>query len=75
MCAIRCPAEIVQYHVAQLARRMYGRYGLKPEPNIAQKVEEVRGGTFTEDFEQLLAMDADQLKDVYIKRQQAKEVY
>ncbi|MHC4395822.1 MAG: 4Fe-4S dicluster domain-containing protein [Planctomycetota bacterium] len=75
LCAIRCPAEIVQYHVAQLGRRMYGKYGLPQEPNVTQKVKEVTDGKFDKDFKELLTLNSDKLESIYTKQQKTKEVY
>ena len=39
LCAARCPAEIVQYHIGLLARRLYGRY-------VAPKAAHVQTATW-----------------------------
>jgi formate hydrogenlyase subunit 6/NADH:ubiquinone oxidoreductase subunit I len=75
LCAIRCPAEIVQYHVAQLGRRMYGKHGLQQERNVTQKAKETEDGRFDKDFQKLLTLSSDELKKVYNKQQKTKEVY
>jgi len=69
LCAIRCPAEITQFNVAQLARRMYGRYGMA-EPEHAQKrLEELEKGVYTEEFAKLLAADRAELERLYAERE------
>jgi heterodisulfide reductase subunit C len=68
LCAIRCPAEIVQYHVGQLGRRMYGRYG-SPEPkHLMARLEEIEQGNFTEALDELVAASTDELKKLYAER-------
>ena len=34
LCALRCPAEIVQHKVGILAKRLYGRYLRKESPEL-----------------------------------------
>ena len=75
LCAIRCPAEIVQYHVAQLGRRMYGRYGIPKEENIENRVKEVEDKKFDQGFKELLVLDIEGIKQKYSERQKDKEVY
>ncbi|GAJ05063.1 unnamed protein product, partial [marine sediment metagenome] len=75
LCAIRCPAEIVQYHIAQLGRRMYGKHGLPQEPNVTQKVKEIESGKFEKDFEKLLTLDSNKLESIYTEQQKTREVF
>jgi heterodisulfide reductase subunit C len=74
LCALRCPAEIVQYHVAQLARRLYGRNGVPEEPNVGAMSARVEDGEFKTEFERLTAMDDKALKALYAEQQQNREV-
>lgn len=75
LCAIRCPAEIVHYHVAQLARRIYGKYGRPEEKNLKKRVEEIEEGKFNQEFEKIMALNIDELKKLYVELQQKREVY
>ncbi len=75
LCAVRCPAEIVQYHAAQLGRRMYGKYGLSEEPNIVKRVEEIMSGKFEEEFKKVMSLQKDELEKVYVKQQNEREIY
>ena len=44
LCAIRCPAEIPQYHVGMLARRLHGKYNMKAPENLEHRVKEIEDG-------------------------------
>jgi heterodisulfide reductase subunit C len=75
LCAVRCPAEIVQYNIAQLGRRMFGRYGLPKEKNIEKRVKELRAKKFDKEFDKIMKLDSDELKKIYIEQQKQREVY
>jgi len=68
LCAIRCPAEITHYNVAQLARRLYGKYVLKDAEQLKTRVEEVESGTYKEEFEKLLGLETNELRKLYVAR-------
>ncbi len=69
LCAIRCPAEIVQYNMAQLARRMFGRYGSKRPESLSKRVKEVKEGKYEKDFRKLLSATIEEFKKLYADRE------
>ncbi len=73
LCAIRCPAEIVHYHVAQLGRRMYGRYGCPEPEHLKRRLEELAQGKFDEEMEKLTALDKEELTRLYESRERESE--
>jgi len=75
LCAIRCPAEIVQYHMAQFARRMYGIYGTPREKNVEKRVEEIKSGKFDKEFQRVMSLSLAELKRIYTEQQNTREVY
>ncbi len=75
LCALRCPAEIVHYHVAQLGRRMFGRYGLPKEKNVVVRVKEIKDKKFEKEFEKILSLEMEELKPIYTEQQKTREVY
>lgn len=75
LCAIRCPAEIVQYHLAQLGRRMFGKYGIPEETNVKKRVEEIESGKFDEEFKRVMNLGLDELKAIYGEQQRTREIY
>ena len=75
LCAIRCPAEIVQYYIGQLGRRMYGRYGLPREENVEKRVKEIKENKYDEEFEKTMSLKNEELRSVYTEHQRTREVY
>lgn len=73
LCAIRCPAEIVQYHVAQLARRMYGHYGCEAPQHLSQRVKEIQEGKFDKEFEDILKKNKKEVEKMYAEREREKD--
>jgi succinate dehydrogenase/fumarate reductase-like Fe-S protein len=65
LCAMRCPAEIVPYNVAQLARRLYGKYIEPAAKPTAKRVEEINACTFDEELETLTHADIEEVKRRY----------
>ncbi len=73
LCAIRCPSEIVQYNVAQLGRRLYGRYD-SPEPeHLKKRLEEIKEGKFDEEMEKVTKHSRKELEQMYAEREREEE--
>lgn len=72
LCATRCPAEIVQYYVGLLARRLYGAYVAKPAPHLKQRQTEMAEKKFDDEIKKLTAMDTKAIKELYDKRDMEK---
>ena len=68
LCTIRCPAEIPQYHVAMLARRLHGKYTLGTPPQLIKRVDEIESGKYEDGFKELMALDKAKLRERYTKR-------
>ncbi|MEW6308360.1 MAG: 4Fe-4S dicluster domain-containing protein [Bacillota bacterium] len=68
LCASRCPAETVQYNVAILARRLYGRYLAKPAQHLATRVAELEAGTHDSALAELVSLDRSDLERRYNAR-------
>ena len=75
LCAIRCPAEIVQYNVAQFGRVMYGKYGFKENESLKKMVKEIKEGEFDKEFKKLLSLSGNKIVDAYKKQQATKSKY
>ena len=69
LCAIRCPAELVHYHLAQLGRRLYGRFGEPRSEYLTKRLEEIKKGVYEEEFKRLIKMSKEELKELYNKRE------
>ncbi|OGC40075.1 4Fe-4S ferredoxin [candidate division WOR-3 bacterium RBG_13_43_14] len=68
LCAMRCPAELAQYNLAQLARRLHGKYNTPAPEHLNKRVEEIIQGKFTKELEDLIKMSVDELRKVYTAR-------
>jgi ferredoxin len=68
LCASRCPAEIVQYYIGILCRRLYSRHIVKPAEDLKARVEEIEQGKFVEEFETLKKASEQELMALYAER-------
>ncbi len=68
LCAMRCPTSIVPYNVAQLARRLYGKYVMPRAKHVDDRVREVEEGKFDEEMKNLMEASLDVLKERYTER-------
>ena len=69
LCALRCPADIVQFNVATLAQRLYGKYLAKPSPELARRLQEIADGKFDQEIEELNNMDNEKIVKKYYSRE------
>jgi len=65
LCASRCPAEIVHYHVALLARRLYGAKVAKPAPHLAERMKEIAAGKFEPGLDKLCSLSEKELSELF----------
>lgn len=73
LCAARCPSELVQYHIAQLARRMYGRYEF-PEPDYLKKrVKDINNGKFNKEMEKIMKASKKEIEKLYAERKRESD--
>lgn len=69
LCASRCYGEIPQYHVAQLARRIWGGKIKPHSEHLATMVEEIEAGKYDDMIAKLKSMGEDELKRTYVERE------
>lgn len=69
LCAARCPAEIPHHHVAQLARRIYGKYQLPRAEHLDKQVEKIDEGEYDDELEELMELNEEDLKERYENRE------
>ena len=65
LCATRCPAEIVHYHVGLLARRLYGAKVAKKSPHLAERMQEIRAGKFEPGLDKLCKLTETELSALF----------
>jgi succinate dehydrogenase/fumarate reductase-like Fe-S protein len=68
LCAARCPAEIVQYNVAVLARRLYGKYLSKKGEYLKSRLKEIKEHKYDKEIEEFMHMDKESIKKKYYAR-------
>ncbi len=68
LCSARCPAEEVQYNIAILCRRLYGRYIAPPAQDLAERVQEIEAGRFDQEIAELKTMSREELAQRYDTR-------
>jgi heterodisulfide reductase subunit C len=68
LCAARCPAEIVQYQVALLCRRLYSRHVAPEAPHLKDRLKEMADGTFNAEMDKLTKMKQADLAELYNNR-------
>ncbi len=68
LCSMRCPADIKHYHMAQMARRIYGRY-MSPVPeHLERRLQEIEEGKFDAELDRLMHMSRKELEAAYAAR-------
>lgn len=65
LCATRCPAEIVHYHVGLLARRLYGSKIQKRSQHLAERMKEINDGKFEPGLDKLCKLDEKELSVLF----------
>jgi succinate dehydrogenase/fumarate reductase-like Fe-S protein len=69
LCASRCMGELPQYHMAQLARRLYGGKLAPRTEHLDEMVQKIAKGYYQEKLDELKKMDTEQLRKLYQQRQ------
>ena len=69
LCAVRCPAEIVPYNAATLARRLYAKYIDGPNQQVLDRAKEVEEGAYDEDIKKLMTAGKEELAELYNNRE------
>jgi len=81
LCATRCMGELAQYHIAQMVRRLRGRFLAPPSEHCDTQVEKIKNGYYDKYVRELMALgtvdpfdestvtpDIEKLKELYKER-------
>ena len=68
-CSSRCPAGISHPQVAELARRINGKYIQPLAQHLMDKVKEIQEGKCENDIAQLMNRPLDEIKKLYESRE------
>jgi hypothetical protein len=66
--------EIPQYHIAQLARRVYGRYIQARAEHLRKRVDEIESGRYDAMLQELSAMSKEELEKCYVEREREPDM-
>ncbi len=69
LCAARCPAQMVQYNIGILARRLYARHIAPPALHLKDRVVEIKDGKYDQELDELMLKDTAELKKLYNNRE------
>jgi len=69
LCAARCPQGLQPYNIALAARRLRGAYLAPKSQHNLDRVKEIEEGKFDAELEKLKKMSADELRELYAKRE------
>ncbi len=74
LCASRCMGELPQYHIAQLARRIYGSKIAPRAGHLAEAAVASNSGKYDECLKTLMGMSEEELRQLYQKREMEPEI-
>lgn len=69
VCSSRCPAGISHPQVAELARRLYGKYIAPKSEHLEKRVAEINAGDFNKLMEDIMGKPIEELKELYNHRE------
>ena len=69
VCSTRCPAGISHPQVAELARRIYGKYVAPDCEHLNKRVSEINNGDFKKLLEDVMNKPIEELKELYNHRE------
>jgi hypothetical protein len=70
----RSPIRFPQYHIAQLARRMYGKYLQPRAEHLVKRVAEIESGKYDAMLDKLTKTDRAELEKLYKEREREPEM-
>ncbi len=69
ICASRCPAELGQYNIAILCRRLTGRHLRPKAEHVHTMVEKINAGHYEAPLGRLMSADVETLRRLYVDRE------
>ncbi len=69
LCASRCPAELTQFQAGMLGQRIYGRYVVPRDQQLARRVDEILSSEYEPRIQELMHSDVAELKKMYAARE------
>ncbi len=69
VCSSRCPAGISHPQVAELARRLYGKYLAPKSEHLNKRVDEIEKGEHVSLLEDIMGKSIEEMKELYNHRE------
>jgi ferredoxin len=69
LCTSRCFGELAQYHMFQLARRIYGARILPRAEHLAEMIKAINEGKYDDILDELKHVKKDELQKLYQERE------
>lgn len=69
ICTSRCPAELGQYHIAMLCRRLTGRHIKPAAEHLKEMIKRIESGRYEEPLKKLMTADLETLRKLYVERE------
>ncbi len=74
LCASRCMGELPQYHIAQLARRIYGKHIQPRAAHLVGRLKEIESGKYDSMLDALTKMSKGELEKLYKEREREPDL-
>ncbi len=69
ICASRCPAELGQYNIAILCRRLTAKHLRPRADHVHEMVERIEAGRYEKALNELMSADLETLRRLYVERE------
>jgi L-lactate utilization protein LutB len=69
ICTSRCPAELGQYNIGMLCRRLTGKYIRPQAEHLKEQVQRIESGRYEEPLKKLMISDLETLRRLYVERE------
>jgi heterodisulfide reductase subunit C len=69
ICASRCPAELGQYNIGIMTRRITGRHVKPRAEHLQDMIQRIESGRYEEPLEKLMTADMETLRKLYVERE------
>jgi heterodisulfide reductase subunit C len=69
ICASRCPAELGQYNIAILCRRLTSRHLQPKAAHVQEMLQRIAAGRYADPLDNLMTTDLETLRKLYVERQ------
>ncbi len=69
ICTSRCPAELGQYNIGMLCRRLTGKYLRPSAHHVHDQIRRIEEGRYEEPLKKLMTADMETLRRLYVERE------